>query len=319
MRIDFFSAPLLVSLVFANTIPAQTVRSMTKLDTTGEVYFAAICNGGENVAGVGREKGIHLWNLATGQQKLFKADLDTQIDPGALACDQKTIAVGSIHGTVALLDFEGKVRKRTELKEEITGMALSPDGRKLTIGTANSPVQLWDVASGSREWSGSTTFGNTYGARISPDGKFVFATDGDTYVRAYNATDGKLVYAAEGDLLEPFDVSVSADGRSIAVAGAEGRVELRESASGKILKKSSSCGNPIFLVTMSPTAPTVLALILDEMTLHPAGIGYWNTNTTELKQLAIDPKTVIGMGSDAKGLLLVRQESPAKLSVDRVE
>jgi WD40 repeat protein len=250
---------------------------------------------------------------------LFKADLDTQIDPGALACDQKTIAVGSIHGTVALLDFEGKMRKRSELKEEITGIALSPDGRKLAISTANSPVQFWDVASGSHEWSGSTTFGNTYGARISPDGKSVFASDGDTYVRAYNATDGKLVYAAEGDLLEPFDVSVSADGKTIAVAGAEGRVELRESASGKILKKSSSCGNPIFLVAMSPTAPTVLALILDEMTLHPAGIGYWNTNTTELKQLAVDPKTVIGMGSDAKGLLLVRHESPAVLSVDRVE
>ena len=319
MRIVFFSAPLLVSLVFANAIPAQTVKPMTKLDTTGEVYFAAICNGGENVAGVDGEKGIHLWNLATGQQKLFKADLDTQIDPGALACDRKTIAVGSIHGAVALLDFEGRVRKRAELKEEIIGMALSPDGRKLIVSTANSPVQLWDVASGSREWSGSTTFGNTYGARVSPDGKSVFATDGDTYVRAYNATDGKLVYAAEGDLLEPFDVSVSADGRTLAVAGAEGRVELRESASGKILKKSSSCGNPIFLVTMSPTAPTVLALIVDEMTLHPAGIGYWNTNTTELKQLAIDPKTVIGMGSDAKGLLLVRQESPAKLSVERVE
>ena len=319
MRIVVFFAPLLASLVFANAIPAQTVKPMTKLNTTGEVDFAAVCNGGESVVGVDREKGIHLWNLATGQQKLFKADLDTQIDPGALACDRKTIAVGSIHGEVALLDFEGRVRKRAELKEEITGMALSPDGRKLTVSTANSPVQLWDVASGSREWSGSTTFGNTYGARISPDGKSVFATDGDTYVRAYNATDGKLVYAAEGDLLEPFDVSVSADGRTLAVAGAEGRVELRESASGKILKKSSSCGNPIFLVTMSPTAPTVLALILDEMTLHPAGIGYWNTNTTELKQLAIDPKTVIGMGSDAKGLLLVRQESPAKLSVERVE
>jgi WD40 repeat protein len=319
MRIGFFSAPLLASLVFANAIPAQTVRPMTKLDTTGEVYFAAVCSGGERVAGVDKEKGIHLWNLATGQQKLFKADLDTQIDPGALACDQKTIAVGSTHGAVALLDFEGKVRMRAELKEEITGLSLSPDGSKLTVSTANSPVQLWDVASGSREWSGSTTFGNSYGARISPDGKSVFAADGDTYVRAYNATDGRLVYAAEADLLEPFDVSVSADGRTLAVAGAGGRVELRESASGKILKRSSSCGNPIFLVTISPAAPTVLALILDEMTLHPAGIGYWNTNTTELKQLAIDPKKVIGIGSDAKGLLLVRQESPVKLSVERVE
>src|SRR5215475_9031959 len=125
MRIVFFSTPLLASLVFANTIPAQTVRSMTKFDTTSEVYYAAICNGGENIAGVDREKGIHLWSLATGQQKLFKVDLDTQIDPGALACDQKTVAVGSIHGAVVLLDFEGKLIKRTELKEEITGLALS--------------------------------------------------------------------------------------------------------------------------------------------------------------------------------------------------
>src|SRR5215471_8979568 len=102
MKIALSTAPLLVSLVFANTIPAQAVRSMTKLESSGEVYFAAICNGGENVAAVDREKGIHLWNLATGQQKLFKTDLDTQIDPGALACDQKTIAVGSTHVALAL-------------------------------------------------------------------------------------------------------------------------------------------------------------------------------------------------------------------------
>jgi len=39
MRIVFFSAPLLVPLVFANTIPAQTVKPMTKLDTTGENHL----------------------------------------------------------------------------------------------------------------------------------------------------------------------------------------------------------------------------------------------------------------------------------------
>ena len=72
MRIDFFSAPLLVSVVFANTIPAQTVRSMTKLDTTSEVYFAAICNGGENVAGVDREKGILVLSKANPSCERFQ-------------------------------------------------------------------------------------------------------------------------------------------------------------------------------------------------------------------------------------------------------
>jgi WD40 repeat protein len=174
------------------------------------------------------------------------------------------------------------------------------------------------LASGSREWIGTTSFGNTYGARISPDGKSVFAADGDTYLRAYDIK-GKLIYAAEGDLLEPFDVSVSADGTRLAVAGAEGRLELRDSSTGKVLKKSSSCGNPIFLVTMSPKALTVLALILDASSLLPAGIGYWNANDPQLKQLTVDPKTVVGIGSDAKGLWLIRQDSPARLSVERVE
>ena len=179
-------------------------------------------------------------------------------------------------------------------------------------------MNLWDAASGSREWSGTTSFANTYGARISPDGKSVFAADGDTYVRAYDIK-GKLVYAAEGDLLEPFDVSVSADGRTLAVAGAEGTIELRESATGKVLKKSNSCGNPIFLVTISPKLLTVLAFILDASSLRPAGIGYWNAKDTELKQLTVDPNTVIGMGSDAKGLLLIRQDSPPKLSIESVD
>ena len=62
---------------------------------------------------------------------------------------------------------------------------------------------LWVLLS--RVWSGTTSFGNTNGARISPDGKSVFAADGDTYLRAYDIK-GKLIYAAEGDLLEPFDV-----------------------------------------------------------------------------------------------------------------
>jgi WD40 repeat protein len=318
MRKAPISMAWLMSFVLVSASSAQTVKPMAKLDSSGEVYFAVVCAGGESVAAVDRVNDIHLWNLATGKQRLFKDGLDAQVDPGALACDQKMIAVGSVHGTVTLLDFDGNVRQRVDLKEEVTGLALSRDGSKLAVSTANSPVQVWDAASGTREWSGTTSFANTYGARISPDGKSVFAADGDTYVRAYDIK-GKLVYAAEGDLLEPFDVSVSADGRTLAVAGAEGTIELRESATGKVLKKSSSCGNPIFLVTISPKVLTVLALILDASSLRPAGIGYWNANDTELKQVTVDPNTVIGMGSDAKGLLLIRQDSPAKLSIERVD
>jgi WD40 repeat protein len=307
-------------VVFVSTDPssAQTVKQIAKLDASGDVYFAVLCGGGESVAAVDQANNVHLWDLATGQHHLVKASLNAQVDPFAFACEQKTVAVGSVHGTVLLLDFDGQVKQRFDLKEEIIGLKLSRDGNKLAVSTTNSPIQLWDVASGSREWIGTTSFGNSNGVRISPDGKSVFAADGDTYLRAYDIK-GKLIYAAEGDLLEPFDVSVSAGGTMLAAAGAEGRLELRDSSTGKVLKKSSSCGNSIFLVTMSPKALTVLALIVDASSLLPAGIGYWNVNDPQLKQLTVDPKTVVGMGTDAKGLVLIRQESPARLSIERVE
>lgn len=318
MKAVLFRAACLALVVPAASVPGQTVKPMAKLNTGAKIAFAVVCGGGETIAGVDRANEVHVWNVAAGQERLLKADLDAQIDPGALACDQKTIAVGSIHGTVVILDSEGKVKQRADLKEEITGLTLSADGSRLAVSTANSPVQLWDVASGAREWIGTTTFANSNGARISPDGKYVFAVDGDTHVRAYDAK-GKLLYAAESNLLEHFGVTVSTDGKTLAVAGAEGTVELRDSATGKLLKKSAGCGNPIFLVAMAPKTPTVLALILDAYTLHPAGIGYWNANSGELKQLPVDSTTVVGFGSDAKSLLLVRQESSQTLSVERVE
>lgn len=307
-------------VVFVSTDPssAQTVKQIAKLDTSGDVYFAVLCGGGEIAAAVDRANDVHLWNLATGQHHLVKASLNAQVNPGALACEQKTVAVGSVNGTVILLDFDGHVKQRLDLADYVYSLTLSRDGNKLAVSTANSPVQLWDLASGLREWIGTTSFGNTNGARISPDGKSVFAADGDTYLRAYDIK-GKLIYAAEGDLLEPFDVTVSADGTRLAVAGAEGRLELRDSSTGQILKKSSSCGNPIFAVAMSPKTLTVLAVIVDASSLLPAGIGYWNANDPQFKQLTVDPKTVVGMGSDAKGLVLIRQDSPARLSIERVE
>ncbi len=59
----------LVSFVLVSASSAQTVKPMAKLDTSGEVYFAVVCGGGESVAAVDRANDIHLWNLATGAQK----------------------------------------------------------------------------------------------------------------------------------------------------------------------------------------------------------------------------------------------------------
>jgi hypothetical protein len=60
----------------------------------------------------------------------------------------------------------------------------------------------------------------------------IVAADGDTHVRGYDRK-GKLLYTAEAGLLERFDLSLSADGKTFAVAGAEGAIALHDSATAR--------------------------------------------------------------------------------------
>jgi tricorn protease-like protein len=219
---------------------------------------------------------------------------------------------------VAVFDLKGTERFRTNLREEVSNLAFSADGSVLAVTTGNSPVQLWDVASGKLQWTGTTDFGNTYGIRIGADSNLIVTADGDTHVRAYDRK-GKLLYAEGGGLLEPFDVSLPTDGKTFIVAGAEGTMELHESATGKMLKKSASLGNPIFLVAIAPQGRKAIGLALDAHTLHPAAIPFWNLDSGELQNLQLDPKTLLGMGQGANNLLLVRQESPQQIIVESVE
>jgi len=53
--------------------------------------------------------------------------------------------------------------------------------------------------------------------------------------------------------------------------------------------------------------------------LEPTEISYWDTGSEQLKKLSVGPKTVLGFGKGEKGLLLVRQDTPDKISVESVE
>ena len=295
----------------------QIVRPVAKLEAPGKLNFAVVCEGGASVVGVAGEHEVFVWSLPSGARRTI-GGMKGHISPVGVACNRKALALGSSVGTVVVFDAAGGERRRIELKAEVAALAFSADGERLAAATQNSPVQMWDLASGKLQWAGSTDFGNTTGIRIARDGDLIVATDGDTYIRAYDH-DGKLRYTAESGLLEPFDLSLSADGKTFAVAGAEGTIALHDTGSGKLLKKSGNSGNPIFALVMAPAGMTVIGMELDDFRMEPAGIAYWNADGGELKNLAKDAKTLLGFGKGEKSLLLVRQEGPGKISVESVE
>ena len=306
---------LLLGLGSAIALCGQTLKPTATLEAPGPLRLATVCTGGKSIAGVVGDHDLYLWSLPIGKPQAVPAS-GGRID--LLTCGAKGLAAGLKHGTVTVFDSAGRQRQRFEMKDDLASIAFLPGEDRLAIATIQAPLGVWDIVSGKCLWTGTTDFGNTTAIGVRPTGNLIIAADGDTHIRGYDET-GKLIYSAESGLLEPFDVSFSDDGNKFAAAGAEGAVELYDSASGKRLRTSERSGNPIFAVALAPEGTKVLALELDARSLESAGVGYWDASVATINRLPVDPKTVLGFGKGDAGFLLLRQESPGKISVDRVE
>jgi WD40 repeat protein len=308
---------LLASSTYAHSTYGQTLRLEAKLDTPVAMRSAMTCNSGAQVVAIGKDGAIYLWDLpATASRKISVAEGRVE----SLDCDAHgSLAVALDGGRVRVLDAKsGEIRQRIDAKFPVGTVSLSPDGALLAIATTRIPTQLWDARSGQKISSTVTNMGAAWTVAFSPAGDVFVAADEDTKIRAYNRA-GKLLYTADAGLLEPFAITFSADGKRVAVGGAEGNVLLFDTASGKKLQTSATTGNPIFGLCMSPDNGHIAVFEVDDFKLAPAAIGLWDPRTPEVKHPGFDTKGAIGFGTNKTHALLLRQEDPKTLTVSSLQ
>jgi WD40 repeat protein len=178
--------------------------------------------------------------------------VDRRYPVGALtagiSADGSTLAVEDVDGSLRLLDLgSGRVRtlagaaagvRRSRLIGEDASFgigAFSPDGRRLATWDDSENVILWDV----REGLPTETFeGHTRDAGIqvfSPDGRTLYTAGDDSKVIVWDvAGDRRLgrpfrtgfVYETGELPPPPPPFAISPDGRTVAVARLDGRVDL---------------------------------------------------------------------------------------------
>jgi RNA polymerase sigma factor (sigma-70 family) len=99
---------------------------------------------------------IHLWELATGKERLTVScgSWDLWIQRVACAPDARTLATARADGTIQFWDLlNGKeLLRRMESGSETSRLAFSPDSRLLASGHRNGVILVWDAAfTGRRE------------------------------------------------------------------------------------------------------------------------------------------------------------------------
>jgi WD40 repeat protein len=311
MRSALYFIALLTSLAAAAV--GQTIHPEATLETLVAIDSAITCEQGAQIVGVGHDGAIYAWTLPSPTpRKITVADGPVQ----AVTCaGGKTLAAWRKGGIVVLLDLNsGQERLRINPGGRLWGFALSPDGSLIAVASNIGPSQLWNTHTGQKISTGVMKIGSSNSAAFSPNGEMFVSADTDTSARAYDR-DGKLLYTADAGLLELFAAAFTGDSKYFTVASADGTVRLFDAASGKNLKTSSSSGNPIHVLAMSPDSQRVMALELDDFTDRPVAIGLWDMHSDAIQPLAINAADVIGLGTNQSHLLLIKQEAPKTVTV----
>ncbi len=154
----------------------------------------------------------------------------------AISADGNTLALGEQSGTVRLLDLaSGRVREmRGRHDSPVYSASFSPDGRTLATGYDDGTVIVWDVKQGraieTLEGHNETVWAQSF----SPDGRTLYTASVDGSAIIWDVAGARrlgrpfptgFVQPGPSDAHVPPGFALSPDGRTLAVARLDGRVD----------------------------------------------------------------------------------------------
>lgn len=212
---------------------------------------------------------IKLWDVATGEEILTFGDSRAIVTSVAFSPDGKVLASGGYVLLGGSFDevFSSSLRKPIKLwdvvtgKElksfvdnafEVTSVALSPDGKVVAFGEADSNIRLWDTVSdkGPVILKGHTKQVNS--VSFSSDGKRLASGSVDGTIKLWEVTSKKEIKSF-GDGRAFYDaIAFSPDGSLLASGSSGGEILLWNVATGQKLKSVGGHLGEVIIVAFSP-------------------------------------------------------------------
>jgi WD40 repeat protein len=231
--------------------PGLIVETGARMGTCDVLTFTA---DGRYLLAAGDDKVVRIWPVTTAGLDLANVRSlrwsiwhERRGNIYALALDKKETRVaiagkGILTGMVEVLDLAtgDVVQALTQVKDNdqvIRALAFSPSGGRLAIGTEDGSVWIWDLSSGNandvnrlNKASGTV---NQVRLLVFEDENQLVSVTRDGHVRAWNAGRPGLAPVERFRFLDALEapdlyrVAVSADGRWLAAAGLDARVQIR--------------------------------------------------------------------------------------------
>lgn len=159
----------------------------------GSVYAIAFSPDGRQLASVGADKTVRVWDVDRGQQVASLVGHTAEVVSVAFLPDGKSLVSAARDGTVRLWRAASWSQDGAPLQTHLLGhgarFAIHPNGRALAVASDDGKIHIWDI-SGHQE-VGAFEAGCQQRVRFSPDGQLVGCL-GYTAITILNLSDWTL-------------------------------------------------------------------------------------------------------------------------------
>ncbi len=240
---------------------------------------------GKRLAACRMDGPVRVWDVSTGEEVSFLSEGQAHSGGLTFSPNGRTLAVSDSGRTIRLLDAEsGAERIRvTGHRSAVSALAVAADGRTAFTGTDRGMIHRWDVPK-EREIGRLGGHKNRIASLVlSAEGRTLYSASHDGTLRAWDVNDGTERRLVEDVSLSFKRLTLSPDGKMLAVPVGEKELHLFDTATGKRLRRLTTKTRAI-AVAFAADDPVVLVLTGDRT------IWRWRTTTGKrLSDLSLPP------------------------------
>ena len=143
--------------------------------------------------------------------------------------------------------------------DEVLALAWSPDGTRISSGSFDNTVQIWDAKTGKRLLTYHGDSNPVLTVAWSPDGTRIASGGFDWRVHVWNSSTGKLLLIYHGHTDVVTSLAWSPDGTRIASGSFDTTVQVWNASNGKRLLTYPHHFNTVYSVAWSPDGTHVVS------------------------------------------------------------